>query len=169
MKPLPLDGHYIYSKTPWLSWRELFFGFENGYIDEKGVSEYVCDALTSTSPTEAIELASLEPHENYLVRDILKSLTDKYSSTESNLTKPWIFLLLSFLLENKENYNDPLGIVEELYADFDYPEEIAPLARYMPSPEGVEGSEELLFENWKAALSDYKSMFSQQDRIHNGD
>lgn len=169
MKPLLLDGHYIYSKTPWLSWRELLFGFENGYIDEKGVSEYACDALTSTSPAEAIELASLEPQENYLVHDILKLLTDKYSSTESNLTKPWIFLLLSFLLENKENYNDPLGIVEELYADFDYPEEIAPLVRYMPSPEGVEGSEELLFENWRAALSDYKSMFAQQDRIHNGD
>jgi hypothetical protein len=166
MKPLPLDSHYIYSKTPWLTWRELFFGLESGYIDEKKLSEYVCDALTSTSPPEAIELASLEPQEKHLASNILKSLNDKYPSTESDPTKPWIFLLLSFLFENKANYDDPLGIVEQLYADFDYPEEIAPLVRYMPLPEGIEGSEDLLFQNWRAALSNYESMFSQQDRTH---
>jgi hypothetical protein len=167
MKPLPLKSQYIYSKTPWLSWRELFFGLENGYIDEKTLSEYVCDALNSTSPPEAFELASLEPQENHLARNLLKSLNEKYSSTESDPTKPWIFLLLSYLFENKEKYDDPLGIVEQLYADFDYPEEISPLVRYMPLPEGVEGSEDLLLQNWRTALSNYESVFSHQDRTQN--
>ncbi|QAY85587.1 DUF2247 family protein [Pseudomonas arsenicoxydans] len=161
MNPLRLDSQYVYSKTPWLSWKELFFGLENGYIDEKALSGYVCDALTSTSPPEAIELALLEPQENHLAKSLLKLLNEKYSSTESDPTKPWIFLLLSFLFENKENYDDPLGMVEQLYADFDYPEEIAPLVRYMPLPEGVEGCEELLLQNWRMALSNYKSMFHQ--------
>jgi hypothetical protein len=167
MKPLPLESQYIYSKTPWLSWRELFFGLEKGYIDGKELSEYVCDALKSTSPPEAFELASLEPQENHLARILLKSLNEKYSSTELDPTKPWILLLLSYLFEHKEKYDDPLGIVEQLYADFDYPEEIAPLVRYMPLPEGVEGSEDLLLQNWRTALSNYESVFSQQDRTQN--
>lgn len=162
MKPLLLDGNYIYSKAPWLSWGELLLGLEKGYIDEKGVSEYVCDALTSSSPKEAVEIASLEVNDYYLVPDLLKSLIGNHSWTESDLAKPWIFLLLSFLLENKENYNDPLGLVEELYADFDYPEEVAPLVRYMPLPEGVEGSEERLFENWKTFISDYTSILPKK-------
>jgi hypothetical protein len=57
MNPLRLDSQYVYSKTPWLSWKELFFGLENGYIDKKVLSGYVCDALTNTSPPEAIKLA----------------------------------------------------------------------------------------------------------------
>ncbi|MGE8147388.1 DUF2247 family protein [Pseudomonas frederiksbergensis] len=52
--------------------------------------------------------------------------------------------------------------------DFDYPEEIAPLVRYMPLPERAEGSEERLFENWRTFLSNYKSILSQAD-IAKGD
>ena len=164
MKSLLLDGHYIFKKTPWLNWKELLYGFEHGFIDEKGVSEFACEALTKKSQQEAIELASLLPQENYLASNLLQSLADKDLSPETDTTKPWIFLLLSFLLEHQANYEDPLEIVEELYADFDYPEEIIPLVRYMPPPEGVEGSEERLFENWKIALSAYKASFEKQNR-----
>lgn len=157
-----LDGYNIYKKTPWLNWKELLYGFEHDFIDEKGVSEYAYEALTDKSPQEAIELASLLPQEDYLTSNLLQSLADKDLSPETDTAKPWIFLLLSFLFEHQENYEDPLEIVEELYADFDYPEEIAPLVRYMPPPEGVEGSEERLFENWKIALSAYKAFFEQE-------
>ncbi|WP_460146511.1 DUF2247 family protein [Pseudomonas sp. S2_A02] len=164
MKSLLLDGHYIFKKTPWLNWKELLYGFEHGFIDEKGVSKFACEVLTKKPQQEAIELASLLPQENYLASNLLQSLADKDLSPETDTTKPWIFLLLSFLLEHQENYEDPLEIVEDLYADFDYPEEIAPLVRYMSPPEGVEGSEERLFENWKIALSAYKASFEQQNR-----
>ncbi|MBN3862001.1 DUF2247 family protein [Pseudomonas frederiksbergensis] len=165
MKKLLLDGHQIYKKTPWLNWKELLYGFKHGLIDEKGVSEYACEALTEMSLQEAIELASLLPQEDYLATNLLQSLADKDLSAETDTAKPWIFLLLSFLFEHQENYEDPFEIVEEIYADFDYPEEIAPLVRYMPPPEGVEGSEERLFENWKTALSVYKDFFEQQNRF----
>ena len=104
------------------------------------------------------------PQEDYLASNLLQSLVDKDLSPETDIAKPWIFLLLSFLFEHQENYEDPLEIVEELYADFDYPEEISPLVRYMPPPEGVEGSEDRLFENWKIALSAYKAFFDQENR-----
>jgi hypothetical protein len=76
----------------------------------------------------------LLPQENYLANDLLHSLANKDLSPATDTTKPWIFLLLSFLFEHQENYDDPLEIVEELYADFNYPEEISSLVRYMPPP-----------------------------------
>jgi len=54
--------------------------------------------------------------------------------------------------------------VEQIYSDFDYPEELSPLIRYMPASEGIEGSEDQLFKNWEKALSDYNSFFSNQNR-----
>ena len=167
IKPLLLDGNYIFKKIPCLSWKELLFGLEHGYIDEKGITTYVCDALTINAPKEAFELASIEPQEYYLVRDLLRSLACRDSRTEPDITKPWLFLLLSYLFENKETFEDPLSLIEELYSDFDYPEEIAPLVRYMPVAEGIVGSEELLIDNWKAALLNYKFTLEQQGRIFN--
>lgn len=126
-------------------------------LDEKGVSDYACEALTTESSQEAIELASLLPEEKYLVSNLLDSLVNKEPSPKTEeRAKPWIFLLLSFLFEHQDEYGDPLEIVAELYADFDYPVEISSIIRYMPPPEGLEGSEGQLFENWKEVILTYK-------------
>jgi hypothetical protein len=164
MTTLLLDGHYIFNKTPWLSWGELLFGLERGYISEKGVIDYICDALTIEAPIEAFEIASLEPYQQYLVSDLLKTLKEQECSADLDSTEPWLFLLLYFVLENKDEYQDPLQTVEELYSDFDYPEKIAPIVRYMPPPDGIEGSEELLFKNWKNILSNYEVFFESRNR-----
>ncbi|MFJ2485638.1 DUF2247 family protein [Pseudomonas sp. NPDC087639] len=160
MPLLPLDGNFIFSKTPWLSWDELLFGFQRGYVDEKGISHFACNTLTTASSEKAYELASLEPHELYLTSDLLQSLTSKNPQTEKEIYKPWIYLLLSYFLENKNSLSNPLEVTEELYADFDYPGEISPIVRYMPIPDGVEGSEERLYENWRLAILEYKALFS---------
>lgn len=164
MTPLLLDGHYIFKKTPWLSWSELLLGLERGYINEKGVIDYICDALTTDAPIEAFEIASLEPHQQHLVHDLLRTLRDQDCRSDLDSTEPWLFLLLYSVLENKDEYKDPLEIAEELYSDFDYPEKIASIVRYMPPPDGTGGSEELLFKNWKRILSNYEKFFESRDR-----
>jgi hypothetical protein len=104
--------------------------------------------------------------EKYLVNNLLESLVKKEPSPKTEEpAKPWIFLLLSFLFEHQDEYEDPLEVVGELYADFDYPVEISSIIRYMPSPEGLEGSEGQLFENWKEVILTYKVFFEQQNRL----
>ena len=164
MNELLLGGSYVYAHAPWLNWSELLYGLEHSFINEKGVSEFACEGLTEESSQEAISLASLLPQESYLTLDLLRELATKEPATETDKEKPWIFLLLSFLFDNKNSYSDPLNIVEQVYSDFDYPEEISPLTRYMPASEGIEGSEDQLFKNWEKALSDYNSFFSNQNR-----
>lgn len=65
-------------------------------------------------------------------------------------------LVLAWIYENREGVADPLGIVEEIYADFDYPGEVAPFVRYMPmsGPDlcSREKNEERMYGNWKAYL-----------------
>jgi hypothetical protein len=45
-------------------------------------------------------------------------------------------------------------------ADLGYPEELSPIVRYMPLPEGGAGSEERLYANWKSVISAYEELFS---------
>jgi len=72
------------------------------------------------------------------------------SKTETaNPTEPWILLSFYFLFDNQHLYNDVYAELEILYADFNYPEALAPLIR-------------CLLNNWKAALSRYKKLFAEQ-------
>ncbi|MCU0122213.1 DUF2247 family protein [Pseudomonas sp. B2M1-30] len=160
MPLLPLDGNYAFSKAPWLTWKELLFGLNRGYIDEEGVSKYVCNTLTESSSEKAYELASLEPEELSSAYDLLDFLADKNEAEETEITKPWIFLLLSHYLDNKHLLKDPLETIEDLYAEFDYPEEISSIVRYMPPPEGVDGSEVRIYENWKNIISNHNAILA---------
>lgn len=169
MNLLPLNGHYTFSKTPWLNWTQLNFGLEKGFINEQGISDYICDGLIETSPPEAYEIATLDATEHQLLRELLQTLLNKTSrqaESEEEAIRPWIYLALSYLFENKDLANDPFESIEKLYADLGYPEEISPLIRYMPLPEGAVGSEELLYDNWKTILSNYEDYFQNKLKQH---
>jgi hypothetical protein len=45
-----------------------------------------------------------------------------------------------------------LGVVEQIYADFDYPPAVEGLVRYMPLQPGDEPGEAALVERWAAFL-----------------
>ena len=54
------------------------------------------------------------------------------------------------------NEADPLGIVEQIYADFDYPHEMVGFVRWMPAAEPVLNEEsglQIMYRNWLAYLS----------------
>lgn len=154
MTPL-LDGLYIYHKTPTLSWKELRYGLNKRYIDERGVSRYASEILTLDSCDKQVELASLNFQDLFNAHELLNSLAQD-SKTTKDPSKIWIYILLSWLFENKHNYIDPFEIIDEIYADFGYPEEISTLVRYMPATEDSAKSENQLVRNWEKFLSSFE-------------
>jgi hypothetical protein len=71
-----------------------------------------------------------------------------------------LFLLLAWLYENRGKVQDPLGLVEELYADFDYPEQIAGFVRYMPPQDPSRVGDSYLVENWRRYLDTAGRMYA---------
>lgn len=151
---LLLSGKYIFSKAPWLNWEEVLYGLDHGYVDCSEVSSYACESLTKNSSTNEYELASLGCDGFSNVRDLLKTLTGNELDSE-NLSGAWAYLLLSWIFDNKENYCDPFELVDMVCAEFNYPDELLSLIRYMPLQEGGEGSEEYLMSNWARYLFEY--------------
>ncbi|MNL84591.1 hypothetical protein D3C87_2126040 [compost metagenome] len=74
-----------------------------------------------------------------------------------------MFLLLNWVFEHREQFTDPLGMIETIYADFDYPEEITSFVRYMPTQHPLSNLMDLnierLYHNWKMYLEDGKNKF----------
>jgi hypothetical protein len=66
--------------------------------------------------------------------------------------RKWLYLELKAAYERRSDFVDPLGVVEEIYGDFEYPSAIQGFVRYMPLRPGDEHGEAALVERWAAFL-----------------
>jgi hypothetical protein len=133
-----------------LTWREVEFGLENGWLTNEAVIALAINRVTTGDvSTDVLALASVLPNEKYEVPQILRRLAERDSVCSKG---KWLFLLLAWLYEHRDAVEEPLGVVEQLYADFDYPEEIASFVRYMPPEDPSRVGESYLLDSWRRYL-----------------
>lgn len=150
-----LSGDYLYRVAPWLTWSEILYGLNHSFINDKGVVDYAFLKLDERSSSDEIELASLSGSELYQVVDILTKLASD-AIGKNIFLESWLYLFLSWIYDHRDSFSDPFGAIEELYADFDYPEDVATIVRYQLLPEGEVGGDEYLYNNWQRLISLYK-------------
>ena len=76
--------------------------------------------------------------------------------------RKWAYLELKAAYEMRDRLRDPLGVVEEMYAHFDYPAKVAAFVRYMPPPPGAPVGEEALYDRWSTYLAEEAAELTQQ-------
>ena len=153
---LVLDGEFCFSEAPWLSWGDVKYGLYRGFLNSAGVVEYAVKSLSAESPAEQYELACLTGDDANDVEEYVNRLAAKDAQDVKRSEKVWMFLIFLWLFMNRDRYQDPLGVVEELYADFNYPESVAPFVRYMPGVDPYLEGEEQLFKNWSNMLESFR-------------
>ena len=155
---LSISRAFIRERTR-LTWREVLFGIENELLASGAAVELAGDDLGARDnpPEVLLELAGLGKGEP--TRGLVEQLANAAPNQDpAEIRGKWLYLVLGWILEHKESYPDPLQMVEEVYADFDYPESVSAFVRYMPTREPDLGSRELnerrLYENWQRYLDD---------------
>lgn len=148
---LPAD---LVLSVPW-TWRSLAWGMQKGLVGRQVAVDAAVRLLSRKKepPPAVVELAGCSKDdpdvENYVTR------LAKEEDLDGASDDPWLYLVLRWVLDNKEAFEDPLQVLEEVYADFDYPEEMTKFVRYMPSDEpelGEKGNEARLYDHWREFL-----------------
>lgn len=145
-----------------LSWRDLRFGIVCELLDPQAAIEFAIEQLGSEDePAPALlELASAGRGEPVM------PWVDQLAAAEAPcdevlIRDKWLHIVLAWLYEHRAELSDPLQTVEEVYADFDYPEQIASFVRYMPMQGPDLGSrlanERRLFERWKVFVENWRT------------
>ncbi len=143
-----------------LGWRGMHFGLRNELLDPKAPREWAIDEVaTAEEPSSALlELASDRKSEPITITLVEKLAADEPECTEDEVREKWLYLALAWVYEHQDRIPDPLQRVEEIYADFGYPERIARFVRYMPieGPDlgSREANEHRLFERWRCYLDE---------------
>lgn len=137
---------------------ELAYGYAKGWLDEAstvGIAEQLVATGASSAPVE--ELASVFRGEFWRVQQIVDEIE---ADAGSEPDRVWLFLALSWLHDHKDDYAEPFQIIEMLYSDFGYPEEIEGLVRFMPPPPGASTGLEGVEERWREYLRRMSSKYA---------
>lgn len=120
-----------------LTWREVEVGIREGWLaPEDAVLLAVAQVERGDEDPDVLQLASVFKDQADEAGDVVSILVGrKPGNTEEEARSTWMRILLAWVYENRSRFTDPLGIVEEVYADFGYPDEIRHLVRYNPADE----------------------------------
>lgn len=150
-------------KRTWLSWRSVLFGLENELLDPHAPKQLALDQIdTVEEPSSA--LIALACSHNEPVRHLIEELSAVEPPVPyAAIREQWLYLVLAWIYEHRNRIADPLQRVEEVHADFGYPEQIAKFIRYMPMDGPDLGSrqanEARLFARWKEYLDEASLRF----------
>lgn len=126
------------------------------------------DELYLGSKSQAVlDLAILHKSETRDAETLSKILgSDLPVYDDGEVARKWLYIVLSWLFENRSDVADPLKEVETVYADFNYPKEIESFVRYMPTQGGYdttmcspEDNYARLKLNWETYLSQMECEF----------
>ncbi len=146
------------------TWREVRFGVAERLFSPDGAIELARDLVGISDDAQVLELASRSHGET--TADAIDALADHERTEGVDTHRVWAFLVLAWIYEQRDGHSDILDLAERVYADLDYPEQVAPLIRYTPMVEPNLGSKELnearLIDRWRVYLDDERAYFSQR-------
>jgi hypothetical protein len=136
-----------------LSPDELVYGYHHGWLSDSDVVAVALANLNLGGPLPSAEedLALLLSDDYDRIPEIINDLS-RSSSGGGNPAAVWLFLALAWLHEHRSDYLEPLEVIEMLYADFDYPDEMAGLVRFMPAPPGAATGYRAIEQRWEDYL-----------------
>lgn len=147
--------HSFIRQRAQLTWSDVQFGVEQGLLQGPDVSGVAADQMErDTHDDVVVELAGASPDEPVLER-VQRLASAEQSEDPSDVRRKWAYLALAWIFEHRAHYPDALDLVEKVYADLDYPEQVAPFVRYMPSDEPDLGSRERNEQRLISKWADY--------------
>ncbi|MFI8718219.1 DUF2247 family protein [Stenotrophomonas sp. NPDC077464] len=147
---------------PW-SWGELAWAMERNLIDINVLKDYAEEREDQAGDPDIEDLLrQLDGADSYEQAVLAKQLVRLVEGVdEEAVARKWLVAMLGNLYEKRDTLADPLGEVERIYADFDYPECMESFVRYMPPADGYvpeshshDQNIARLFTNWQAFVSE---------------
>ncbi|MGB3182235.1 MAG: DUF2247 family protein [Cyclobacteriaceae bacterium] len=136
---------FIESKCS-LDYEHILFGIQQHWITNEEVVKFAERRVTHGVVSDVdYEIASLLKDDVGMVSSIITENYENLDLSKDELKTFWLRAIVLYIYEHFGKYEDPFELLANLYADFNYPEEIKNLVYYnVPSDESQGGKEYLM-------------------------
>ncbi|MEZ4398412.1 MAG: DUF2247 family protein [Kofleriaceae bacterium] len=134
-----------------LTWREVELGIREQWLrGADAVALAMEQVVQGDEGPGMLALAAVLKEDEGDVAELVSDLVASFpGNSEQDARLTWMRILLAWVYEMRASFSDPLGIVEQIYADFGYQDEIRHLVRYNPSEDSnSELGEDFLLRRW---------------------
>ncbi|MES2462004.1 MAG: DUF2247 family protein [Armatimonadota bacterium] len=141
-----------------LTWSDVLWGYEKQLIGWRVPIEIANVRLKTDTSFDLLEfeLAGVQKDQDWKVGQIIEELSRKEAIPKLVSKEKWLFLTLLWLYENQDSIEGSLRKVEEVYANFDYPEEIVAFVNFMGPSNGYDTTSHTLSENQNKMMENWK-------------
>ena len=138
---------------------EVAWGYSSGWLDDEGVVTVAASLSAEGAAGDAALplLARLATDEWGRAPELTG---DVVVEPGNGCRRVWLYLALDWVHAHAELFDSPWQTVEMIYADFDYPEEVAGFVRFMPPPDGAATGFAAMEERWNEYLAAMAAEYS---------
>jgi|SRR6056297_3241431 len=154
-----------------MKWSTIYWGVKNSLLDLKSIPEFVINFMDdhpNIDIPELLELAWDNDNEAKVI-DLLETLEKKqpdiFKLKDSCDMNKWRYCILKSLRESELSNSEILDKVELVYADFDYPVELAGAVRYMPPQDGYNPEKHTKEENEQHMLNEIDKFLELEKNV----
>ena len=150
-----VSAAFVLAEEVAMTAEDLGYGFERGFLKPVDVIALAAREVgCGTDDDILVSLGSLLRDQAGRVPDVLEFLDDPERVPDPRESaRKWLYLQMKAAFDMREWLNDPFGVIEEIYADFDYPPVVAPFVRYMPLRPGDVSGIGPLMDRWADYLA----------------
>lgn len=156
---IPLQ--FVQSKSS-LNWGDCLWAYKRELLTWKDLIQAALERVENGSSNELeIELANVGKDSVWKVSELAHALAEQEGNSEEASKQKWLFLCLAWAYENRESIPDPLGAVETIYADFDYPSAIESFVRFLPPSDGYVPAQFSQEQNYQRLMTKWSEFLLQ--------
>ena len=138
-----------------VDWSDLQYAYDRHLVDEQALIDHACRLLFETECDNDDILAIASAREADELKPLMYQVVGDLEHNNEHPIK-WALILAAFI--NQSDVPDKLDAIEDVYASFDYPEQLAQFVRYMPMTGPDLGSKEA---NENRMLESLKSLATE--------
>ncbi|KJR46897.1 hypothetical protein UF75_2698 [Desulfosporosinus sp. I2] len=162
LNPLNMVFTYVYvtNLVP-LNWNDILFAIENNFLAHQTAIEHGLEAVQKNEnvPEEVLELAFMLQGEAKLPYDVYqlvnKLATSHNPDNASDSREKFLYVSLNWVYEHKDDYCNPIEVVDILCDEINYPDEVKNLISFMPTSESETNSSDSTTERLLGRLLRY--------------
>jgi hypothetical protein len=150
-----------------LDWCDVQWGYRNHLISWRDIVWLAAKKLADAPFDEDIKkLSGVGKETVWIVSEQLEQIAKRVVCHEEVMKGKWLYLVLSWLYETRAEHTDPLDYVEQIYADFGYPDQITSFVRYMPPADGRDTLSLSRQENIESMMNYWRNYLKDAEKVY---